>query len=125
MGVQGLRARAGEVRDFFTTNLEKHFQAEEGVLFPFMCSSMPESRALIETLLADNKKMREAARSLDGHADLAKLLFDFGDILERHIRSEERELFLLFEEHVTEEDAARVKREIERILGHREPAFSD
>jgi hemerythrin-like domain-containing protein len=116
MGVPGLRERAREIKEFFSTNLEKHFQAEEKALFPFMCLSIPQSRTLIDGLLEDHKKMREAARGLEVGTDVAKLLFDFGDLLERHIRREERELFLLFEEHATQEEAERVKREIEKIL---------
>ena len=116
MGVRGLRERAREIRDFFSTNLERHFQAEEQALFPFMRLSIPQSRTLIDVLLADHEKMREAARGLEAGTGVAKLLFDFGDLLERHIRREERELFLLFEELATPEEAEGVKREIERIL---------
>ena len=36
--------------------------------------------------------------SSDPVTGLAKLIFDLGDLLERHIRKEERELFPLFEE---------------------------
>jgi hemerythrin-like domain-containing protein len=46
-------------------------------------------------------------------------LFDFGDLLEEHIRREERELFLLFERYITQEDAGRIKSEIERALEQR------
>jgi hypothetical protein len=37
---------------------------------------------------------------LEAGTGLAKLIFDLGDLLERHIRKEERELFPLFEAHV-------------------------
>ena len=97
-------------------NLERHFQAEEQALFPFMRLSIPQSRTLIDVLLEDHKKIREAARGLEADIGVAKLLFDFGDLLERHIRREERELFLLFEELATPEEAEGVKREIDRIL---------
>jgi hemerythrin-like domain-containing protein len=116
MGARGLRERAREIRDFFSTNLEKHFQAEEKALFPFMSFSIPQSRTVIDGLLEDHKQMREAARSLEAATDISKRLFDFGDLLERHIRREERELFLLFEDHATQEQAEGVRREIEKIL---------
>jgi hemerythrin-like domain-containing protein len=44
---------------------------------------------------------------LESTTGLGKVMFDLGDLLERHIRREERELFPLFEQHaaVIEADA--------------------
>jgi hemerythrin-like domain-containing protein len=116
MGIRGLRKRVEEVKGFFTPNLERHFQAEEEILFPMMRSFIPQSQSLIEALVDEHRKMRGAVLGLEEDTDLSKALFDFGDLLERHIRREERELFPLFEKHVTQEDAGRVKREIEEVL---------
>lgn len=119
MGIQGLRERADEVKGFFSKNLERHFEAEEKILFPMMASCVPESQSLIQRLIEDHRKMRAAMRNLRGAAGMAKILFDFGDLLEEHIRREERELFPLFERYVTQEDAGRIKSEIERALEQR------
>lgn len=116
MGVEGLRARAREVKDFFAQNLERHFLAEEEVLFPLVRTSVPESCGLIEGLLAEHGQMRESARRLEQEKDLAKLLFDLGDLLERHIRREERELFPLFENRIPAVQAESVKTKMEGIL---------
>jgi len=116
MGIQGLRERADEVRGFFSKNLESHFQAEEKILFPMMSSCVSESQPLIQRLIDEHGKIRAAVRKLRGDAGAAKILFDFGDLLEGHIRREERELFPLFERCVTLEDAGRVKSEIEKVL---------
>lgn len=121
MGVQGLRERAEEFRDFFSQNLERHFQAEEEILFPLIRSSVPQSHALVEDLLEEHAQIRKGAGSLEGDSGLSKILFDLGDLLERHIRCEERELFPLFENHVAVAEAERVKEEIEKILGARNP----
>ena len=45
-----------------------------------------------------------------------KFLFDFGDLLEQHIRSEERQLFPAFETLVPKSEAERAGREIKRLL---------
>ena len=121
MGIQGLKERAGEFEEFFSRNLKPHFQAEEEILFPFMRSRIPQSEALIEDLLKDHAALREGLARLDGADGLGRLLFELGDLLERHIRREERELFPLFEKHATPGEAERVGKEIEKILAFANP----
>jgi len=116
LGMQGLKERTNEVGDFVSKKLEPHFKAEEEVLFPLMRSCIPEGDSLIENLSEEHRQIRGMAESLEDGATLSKALFDLGDLLERHIRREERELFPLFEKHVKEIEAERVKGEIERIL---------
>ena len=63
--------------------------------------------------------MRKSAKrflNLKRGTGLAKLIFDLGDLLERHIRKEERELFPLFEQHVEGGKAESAGVEIKRIL---------
>jgi hemerythrin-like domain-containing protein len=121
VGIQGLRERVKEVEKFFSENLKPHFRAEEEVLFPLMRSLVPESRPLIEELLTEHALLRERVAELDKTEALGRRLFDFGDIIERHIRREERELFPLFEKHVSGTEAEKVEKEIEKILGSRKP----
>lgn len=118
MGPEGLRQRAREFREFFSSKLVLHFRAEEEVLFPFLRSRAPESHAIIDELTADHEQIRRANVQLEGETDLGKVLFDLGDLLERHIRKEERELFTLFEQRVgsTEVNAATIGEEIKKIL---------
>jgi hemerythrin-like domain-containing protein len=78
--------------------------------------------SLVESLLEEHGRLREAAARLEHNFDLSKTLFDAGDLLERHIRCEERELFPLFEKHVSESQAERIKREIAAILERPSPS---
>ncbi|HEX4989484.1 MAG TPA: hemerythrin domain-containing protein, partial [Candidatus Binatia bacterium] len=64
----------------------------------------------------DHGRIRQAIPQLEAGTGLAKLIFDLGDLLERHIRKEERELFPLFEQHVEGENAETAGVEIKRIL---------
>lgn len=121
MGVQGLEERAREVKDFFSKNLVRHFQAEEEILFPIIRSCASQSHQMLEDLIEEHREMRNQVARLEEKAGLSKVLFDLGDLLERHIRREERELFPLFENHVVAADAERVRKEIEAILGTRDP----
>ena len=117
VGAEGLRDRAREFREFFAENLINHFRAEEEVLFPELSARLPESRDLIDLLVREHEQMRSAIPNLQEEIGLAKLVFDLGDLLERHIRKEERELFPLFEENAGLFDVETVSERITNILG--------
>jgi iron-sulfur cluster repair protein YtfE (RIC family) len=116
MGVEGLRERAKEFHVFFSSNLVRHFRAEEEILFPLISSLVPESQAIIDRLLKDHDEIRAASNRLESERAAGKILFDLGDLLERHIRTEERELFPLFERHVGITEAEGAAEEIRKIL---------
>jgi len=117
LGAEGLRERAREFREFFAQNLVNHFRAEEEVLFPQLGSRVPESGEIIDLLLREHEQIRSAMPNLQTETGLGKLIFDLGDLLERHIRKEERELFPLFEEHANLFDADAMGERIRKILG--------
>lgn len=125
VGVQGLEEMAKEVRNFFSENLERHFQAEEEVLFPIIRSCVPEGRQMLEDLIEEHKQIREQIVRLEEKAGLSKMLFDLGDLLERHIRREERELFPLFEKYAAPTEAEKIKEEVDKILAGRNPKSFD
>lgn len=116
MGAEGLRERAKEFMIFYEAQLVPHFQAEEEVLFPLLRLAVPASEELIDELVRDHERIRQAIPTLEDGTALAKLIFDLGDLLERHIRKEERELFPLFEQHVEARQAETVGEEIKKIL---------
>ena len=119
MGAEGLRLRAAEFREFFDKQLVPHFRAEEEILFPLMRAAAPESAALLDDLLRDHETLRQGVKALAAGTGVSKLIFDLGDLLERHIRREERELFPLFEQHVESSRAEAAGQEISKILATR------
>jgi hemerythrin-like domain-containing protein len=116
MGAEGLRERAKEFVVFYRAHLVPHFRAEEEALFPLLRSAVPECQDMIAELVRDHRQIRQAIPQLEDGTGLAKLIFDLGDLLERHIRKEERDLFPLFEQHVEGRQAETVGEEIRRIL---------
>lgn len=106
---------------FFHDSLAPHFRAEEEILFPAMRARLPQAHALLTALMTEHTEMRTLVERLiqdRGEVTLLPpLLKSFGDVLERHIRCEERELFPLYEAQIPEEDAARIGSEITRLLG--------
>ena len=119
MGAAGLRERANEFVDFYRTNLNAHFRAEAEILFPLMRTTVPDCAALLDELLGQHEQLRQAVAEVAAGRGLAKLIFDLGDLLERHIRMEERELFPLFEAHVDAAQAEMIGSELKRILDER------
>ena len=121
MGVEGLEERAREVKAFFWQNLVRHFRAEEEVLFPIIRACASEGRQMVEELIKEHEQIHQEVGRLEEKAGLSKTLFDLGDLLERHIRREERELFPLFENRASATEAERAGKEIEKILGSGNP----
>ena len=116
MGAAGLRERAAEVLEFYDKNLCAHFRAEEEVLFPELRTLTAQSGPLVESLVGEHEQMRGAIEQIRSGAGLAKVIFDLGDLLERHIRKEERELFPLFEQQLDGPKADAVGIEIDKAL---------
>jgi hemerythrin-like domain-containing protein len=116
LGFEGLVERRKECLAFYHDQLIPHFSAEEKVLFPLLRSSAPASSAMIDELLAEHEELRRAMDQLEQGGVAAKLIFDLGDLLERHIRKEERGLFPLFERYVEEGRAQSVGEEMKAVL---------
>ena len=110
-----MEACAAEVSQFFNQNLTAHFEAEEAVLFPLM-TGHEECRELVARLEGEHRTFARLVADAGGPGGPRKFLFDFGDLLEQHIRSEERQLFPAFEALVPEAEAERAGREIKRLL---------
>ena len=104
---------------FFHDNLVAHFRAEEEVLFPAIRACLPLAATMLDTLIAEHGEIRAQVENLvqasPDEATLQTKLKAFGDLLERHIRREERELFPLYEAHISEAEAVRIGKDIARI----------
>lgn len=113
-----LNERAGKVIRFFDSDLTIHFEAEESIVFPAM-REMEEARAVIEELIEEHRglgQLVERMRRSRG-LELAPLLREFADLLEAHIRKEERVLFPCYERHISPEEAGQVKAQVLEAIG--------
>lgn len=116
MGTAGLAERAKEFLDFYRDNLIAHFDAEEQVLFPWMRTNIAASTAMVDELLRQHEELRQFAVKIEAGVGLAKLIFDLGDLLERHVRKEERELFPLFEAQIDAANADEIGLKLKQLL---------
>jgi hemerythrin-like domain-containing protein len=108
---------AADIAQFVATDLAAHFQAEEEVLFPAMrgFSEVP----LINELVSEHRELEALAKRLSElkAKELVGALGRFADLLESHIRKEERALFPLYERLVSEEAAAEIGYAVKLLIG--------
>lgn len=105
-GLQGLARR------FEEQVLRGHARAEEELLGRWIVEG---DMARLKSEHAELSRLIEAGRTARP-ADLRGHLSAFADLLERHVRWEERELFPYAEDHVDEESLATIGGELEKRL---------
>ncbi|WP_343691287.1 hemerythrin domain-containing protein [Chitinophaga sp.] len=92
------------VIDFFNNDLKQHFKEEEDYLF----SKLPATDLLREQAEGEHRAICNLVASIRrNNADTA-LLRQFGDLLEAHIRFEERTLFNHLQEQMSPEEQAQL-----------------
>jgi hemerythrin-like domain-containing protein len=111
-------AKAAQAARFFANDLTSHFKAEEEVLFPAM-RDLDGASELIGPLESEHRELEGIAERLAGSSvqDVVAALGEFADLLEKHIRKEERELFPLYEEQIGEELATKVAQAVREFIG--------
>lgn len=87
---------------FYENYLDEHFKIEEETVFPIL----GEDHELVQRALNEHAKLR--ALFLDEVVSKENLL-EIETLLNDHIRFEERTLFQVVQEHVTEEQLARIE----------------
>jgi len=107
-------AAAHEFLRFFAADSVPHFRAEEERLFPLAADVAQAREPIVRALLEHQRLHAQAARlaeRLDEGEDAADAMRGLGQLLEAHVRYEERELFPLLERLLDDAALARVSRE--------------
>jgi hemerythrin-like domain-containing protein len=81
---------------YWRHHIKPHFYQEEKILLPYL----PAGHPMAERLMEDHDHIRELILGLDDMADKRSLVI-LADLLNTHIRFEERELFGFLEETLT------------------------
>ena len=89
---------------FYKTELVKHFQDEEIILFPTVKNKNAEIDKLIEEIISEHRKMEKLVKELVETTHLENILDELGILLEKHIRKEERELFVEIEKVLIDDE---------------------
>jgi hemerythrin-like domain-containing protein len=113
-----VRAKAAQAARFFALDLAAHFRAEEESLFPAM-RDFAEASELLNKLLSEHRELEALAGRLSAPEveQVVEALGELADLLESHIRKEERELFPIYERLVSTGMAAEVGRSVRSIIG--------
>ena len=97
---------------FYKADLKKHFLDEEEILFPAAKNKNAVVVKLITDLISEHRKMETLIRDLEKTDQLENVLDELGWLLEKHIRKEERELFMEIEKVLSEEELQVMSEEI-------------
>lgn len=109
-----VRTASRDFLEFWESEGKHHFRVEEEVLLPGWALHSPVDRLAVARMLEEHLAIRRAAlRAAAAEASLAELR-DLGQLLEGHVRFEERELFPLIEEALDPGSLRRLATAIER-----------
>ncbi len=86
-----VRRLAAKAIDRYEIELTNHFAIEEQLLFPLIERELGRTR-ILDDLIADHRALESMISEMRGEPT-AELLERFCDLLRRHIRREENELF--------------------------------
>ena len=89
---------------FYKTELVKHFQDEEIILFHAVKNKNAELDKLIDEIISEHRKMESLVKDLEKTKHLEDVLDELGKLLEKHIRKEERELFIEIEKILSDDE---------------------
>ncbi len=98
---------------FWRHHIKPHFYQEEKILLPYMPAGHPMAAKLLE----DHDHIRELILGLDDEADKRTLVI-LADLLNAHIRFEERELFAHLEKILTPEQLDKIFEQLEKHPVH-------
>ena len=104
---------ADKVARLAEVELLAHFELEEAVLFPAVRRFLNDD-PLLDGLVAEHRVLEDLVRRIAGAADADRipLLQQFGAVLHRHIRTEERQLFQQIQSRLDASRLAELGREI-------------
>jgi len=106
--------RARHVSAFFEYRLINHMRLEEELLYPACRAVLGVEASLIDVLLSDHRELRAKAAAIK--AGSYDGVDSFCDLLERHIRTEERQLFVLAETRMKPAKMTELGRQIKAQL---------
>jgi mannose-6-phosphate isomerase-like protein (cupin superfamily) len=107
-------ATASAFLRFFAEESVRHFREEEELLFPLV-AEVEEARELVVAALLQHQRLHALAARLRRSPGDESVARDLGELLEAHVRLEERELFPLIERIVG--DGLELRPEVERPSG--------
>lgn len=104
-----------EMVELYSEDVRVHFQAEEKFLFP-AARRLPEAAPLVRELRAEHTRLRRAFAAARRRTLKAAELTRFADLLEDHIRKEERRLFEQCQKQMSEKELGELGKKMAEYL---------
>jgi iron-sulfur cluster repair protein YtfE (RIC family) len=98
---------------FYEQELITHFSEEEEILHPAVKGKNAELDELFGQIFSEHQQIHSLIRKIKEKPDEEKL-DEFGRLLESHIRKEERELFQLIQESMSDEELESLEQKLKR-----------
>ena len=98
---------------FYKSELAQHFKNEEEILFPSVDKKNEIVDKMITEIISEHRKMESLVSELEKTNHLEDMLDKFGKLLEKHIRTEERELFVEIERVLTDIELRKIGKQID------------
>jgi hemerythrin-like domain-containing protein len=107
-----------EMLGLYSDDVRFHFQAEEKFLFP-AARRLPAAAPLVPELLAEHRKLRRAFAAARRRTLKSAELTRFADLLEAHVRKEERQLFEECQRQMSEKELGELGRRMQKYFQKR------
>lgn len=105
----GAAEAASSFMKFWKIHGQSHFRLEEEVLLPEAASRIPSTDPRMVRVLTDHVEIRRFVRALDGEErSSSESLNELGELLDSHVRHEERVLFPLIEAEFSQQELDRL-----------------
>lgn len=101
---------------FYNSELKRHFANEEEILFPAVKNKNAELDRKIAEIISEHRKMETLIRDLEKTDRFENVLDELGHLLEKHIRKEERELFMAIEKVLSEDELRVISEKISKSI---------
>lgn len=93
-----------EVIDFWEPDGQNHFREEEEILLPVYARYGSIDDELIIEMLLEHVQIRSLIKQIiDSETPLLEVMHELGDLLEKHVRKEERIIFPIIEKALPED----------------------
>ncbi len=110
---RGAAGAEGSFLDFLDGHGREHFRIEEEIVLPaWLAGDADADAALAARVSAEHAEILDAAQGLREGLSSADGLIELGELLERHVRFEERELFPLVESGLTRDQLTALGAEV-------------
>jgi iron-sulfur cluster repair protein YtfE (RIC family) len=99
-----LEGKKNYALSFYNGELVQHFKDEEEILFPLGKNKSSDLDTMISDIIFEHRRMESLINEIENATNLEELLDELGQLLEKHIRKEERELFVEIENILSDDE---------------------